>query len=207
MPVRLGHFYALVLLLTCLGINIAFFSEVREPFLGSDDPTASIKSALSELDINARIAEFYPPLQSKAEEVPHVPPPIATKQKPAHKESQKEPEPPASISDPEPVPNDPVIDPSLLPSPPPEEAPKTKPKPSAKEEKPKESEIPKPMAPDSVLKENLQTAASTHAPHSAAVQPIIADQFKPIMPELVKPSADTVWDTMNTALERPVRYD
>jgi len=65
---RLGQFYALVLLLACLVTNIAFFAEVREPFLGDDDPMASVKLALSELNIQARIAELSSKILSNAEE-------------------------------------------------------------------------------------------------------------------------------------------
>ena len=60
MPVRLGQFYAFVLLFGCLATNIAFFSEVREPFLGDSDHGVAINSALSELDIQDKIAAFYP---------------------------------------------------------------------------------------------------------------------------------------------------
>ena len=65
---RLSHFYALALLLACLVTNIAFFEKVREPFLGNEDPMASVKSAFSDLGIQKKIAEFYPKIQSKAKE-------------------------------------------------------------------------------------------------------------------------------------------
>jgi hypothetical protein len=58
----------------------------------------------------------------------------------------------------------------------------------------------------------LQTAATMPAPKPATAKPVIADQFKPITVspkpvEPIKPSANAVWDTIDTALERPIRYD
>lgn len=91
-------------------INIAFFSEVREPFLGDEDPTASVKLAFSELDIPAKITEIYP------------------------KTPSKEPSRPSSVS-------------SIVPE------------------------------------ENFQTAATVPDPRPAATQPVIAEKFKPIVPE------------------------
>ena len=74
MFVRLGQFYAFVLLLICLMVNIAVFPEVREPFLGNVDPTASVKSAFSELDIQERISEIYSSAQSNGDDIQSVVP-------------------------------------------------------------------------------------------------------------------------------------
>jgi hypothetical protein len=196
MPVRLGQFYALVLLLTCLGINIAFFSEVREPFLGSEDPLASVKSSLSELDIQGKIAAFYPKTSSKVDDV-QVPPPSAPPkaEPPVQKKQHQQPTPPPK-AEPE----------KSIPQPAPKEAP----------QKPAES------MPVVTPAENLQTSATVLVPQPAiaAVKPVVADQFKPVTPESkpnepkpkelvksVKLSSSPVWDTIDTVLERPIRYE
>ena len=182
MPVRLGQFYAFVLLLTCLATNIVFFSEVRESFLGDEDPTASVKLAFSELNIQAKIAEFYPKIQSKADEVQNVTLPVQKDQKPVTKEPKKLPELPPNV----PIQNmetaNPILDPFLLPSQPPTV------QVTPKEIPPKESEVPKPVDPVIVPKKaelNRQTAATMPIPKSAAsnIKPIIADQFKPVIIE------------------------
>jgi len=191
MPVRLGQFYASLLVLACLGINIAFFPEVREPFLGSDDPLASVKSALSELDIQSRIAEFYPQIQSKTEDSQETPTPPAPKKQ--EKPAGKILEPPAKIPAPEPTASSPILDISLL----------STPLPKAES---------KPVSSTSVSKENQQTAATMSVPKAAVAisQPVVADQFKPTTTSTkpsatVKPSATAIWDTVDTALERPIR--
>jgi len=203
MLIRLGRFYASLLVLICLGINIAFFPEVREPFLGSDDPLASVKSALSELDIQARIAEFYPQIQSKTEDIQDTPaPPTPKKQeKPAGTTSEL----PAKTSAPEPTTSDPLLDLSLWSVPSPKAESKST---------PKETEAPKPTPSVAVSKDNQQTAATMSAPKAAAavIMPVVADQFKPTTTapkptETAKPSANAVWDTIDTVLERPIRYD
>ena len=251
MPVRLGQFYALVLLLICLAINVAFFAEVREPFLGDDDPTASIKLALSDLDIRAKIAEFYPKIQSKADEtdvdetkteemtdevhVPDAPPPLPLpplpleEEKPVPRAPRQPPAPPANtlpapaISAPVVDPFPPIIQPPLAP-PPVVEVEKATPK----ESPPKEPEPPTASVPER-RGQNRQAAAVMPgpAPVAAVVQPVIAgqfnianqsniaDQFKPIIAESkpaspavpTKPSATPVWETVDTILERPIRYD
>jgi hypothetical protein len=53
-----------------LGVNISFFGDARKPFLGDEDPTASIKSAFSDWDITAAIANFYPKVQAQVGDVP-----------------------------------------------------------------------------------------------------------------------------------------
>ena len=174
MLVRLGHFYAFVLLLICLMIDIAFFSAVREPFLGAEDPTASIKSALSELDIPEKIAEFYPQTQSNADNVQVVTP-------------QKEPPRQSSVP---PLEAEPV-----------------------KKDVPKE--ISKSSTPTAAPMENRQTAATIPAAKPAVSLPVIAEQFKPIVPEQkpvaptkpVKPSSVPVWETIDSLLEQPIRHD
>ena len=249
MPVRLGQFYALVLLLLCLATNIAFFAEVREPFLGDDDPTASVKLAFSDLDIRAKIAEFYPKIQSpvdesevdatKADDVPVAdvtPPPPPAEEKTAPREPRQQPAPPASNPPPVPVIVAPIVDPfpPITPSPitqppitpPPFAQPPTTLPPVVESEKAVPEEIPpnETAFPAAVTPErrgqNRQTAAiiSGPAPVAAVVQPVIADQFKPITVEPkpvapvapagpVKPSATPVWETVDTILDRPIRYD
>ena len=221
MPVRLGQFYAFVLLLACLVINIAFFAEVREPFLGDEDPMASVKSAFSDLDIQAKLAEFYPPMQSKVNETkigeisdkPSLAPlereksipkaEISTPKEgnPILGEQRQQSVPPVNVP---PVVADPMIDPFL---------PLTQPSPAKTEQEiPKE---PAPAIPAVALERrepNRQTAAIIPAPVTAIAQPVIADQFKPIVIEPkpaapVKPLSTPVWETPDTVLDRPIRYD
>ena len=228
MSVHLGQFFAFVLLVVCLVINIAFFAEVREPFLGEEDPTASIKSVLSELDIPARIAEFYPKIQSKVDkagdETPPAPPQEATPVPKEEKSVSREPKrPPPVAADAPPVKPEaanPVVDPFRLPVPPlkaePEKVEKEVPKEQPKEVPSKTSESIAVMVPEQ-REPNLQTAAVMPVPKPAvaAVKPVVADQFKPIItapkpvaPVVpVKPSSSPVWDTLDTVLDRPIRYD
>jgi hypothetical protein len=190
MPVRLGQFYAFVLLLTCLAINIAFFSEVREPFLGDEDPLASVKSAFAELNIQANLADFYPKVQSKVDSLQDVTPPVT----PAPKKANPVPTEPESVV--------PIVDPFQFATPPP------------KVEHKIPTEEPAPPAPLIAPSENLQTAATMPVPQPAAAvaKPVIADQFKPMMTEpkpivpvnSVKPSSTPVWETIDTVLERPI---
>jgi len=213
MSVRLGQFYALMLLLACLVTNIAFFSEVREPFLGDEDPMPSVKSAFSELDIQAKIAGFYPKVQSEAEqpkvdEVPALPPPappeaekpIPRVEPPTPREPRRQPAPSANNPPAEPRVADPMVDPFLSPVSPPKEL--EEPKPAVSVVVPERNE------------RNLQTVAVMPAPTpvAAVMQPVIAEQFKPIIVEPkptapVKPSSTPVWDTIDTFLDRPIRYD
>ena len=207
MPVRLSQFYALVLLLTCLGINIVFFSEVREPFLGSEDPLISVTSSFSELDIMGKIAEWFPKKQSKVDDVQDLTPSAPPKEEsPAPKAQRRQSAPPPA--EPENVIS--RVNP-LLPSDPPPKAEPAKPVP--KEAPPESSR----SVPITAPAENLQTAATMPAPQpaAAAVKPVVANQFKPITPEPKpaasvkppKPSSTPIWDTIDTVLERPVRYD
>ena len=206
MPVRLGQFYALVLLLACLGINIVFFSEVRKPFFGNEDPLASVQSSLSELDIRGAIAEYYPKRQLQEDGV-QVPPPPPPKEEPSAPKAQRRSSAPLPKAEPENVIS--IGDP-LLPSDPP---PKAEPaKPAPKETPPEPVSVAPPA-------ENQQTAATMSAPNPAvaAVKPVVADQFKPLIPEPKsaapqsaasgKPSPSPVWDTIDTVLERPIWYD
>ena len=196
MFIRLGQFYAFLLLLICLSVNIAFFPEVREPFLGSDDPLESVKTALSKLEIVAKHTE-------DVQEAPA----------PAPKEQKKTPEVPADDPKPKPKESDPIPD-SLLPDPPQKDELKDKPKTVPDVEKPKEPEKPKPAAPVVAPMENQQIAAVMPMPKpaDAIIQPVVAEQFKPVIAspkpiEIAKPSTNAVWDTVDTALERPIRYD
>ena len=182
MFVRLGQFYAFVLLLICLMINVAFFPEVREPFLGDEDPMASVKSAFSELDIQERIDEFYPKMLSNADGVPAVVPPKEQRQQ-------------SSAS--------PVVDVNSVSAPPQ----KTEP---AKREIPKE--ISKSSPPIVVPAKNLQTAVAVPGPQPGIIQPATAEKFKPIVIERkpiasVKPSSVPVWETIDVFLEQPIRRD
>ena len=194
MPVRLGQFYALVLLLLCLAINVAFFSEVRENFLGDDDPLVSAHSAFSELDIAAKIAAFYPAIQSNVEDVldeaplePALPeePPVSKEESPAPKiespalwEQHWQ---PIELSEDVPlVPLEPAIEP--------------------KEESKDE---PKPVVPVDIPLELQQTTVLMPVPQpvAVAVQPLVADQFKPIVTELkplvpVRHSSAPTWGTI-----------
>ena len=224
MPVRLGQFYAFLLLLTCLSINIAFFPEVREPFLGDDDPVSSTKLALSESDFTARIAEFYPTIQARVQDLRSVLPlPGAQKQKEPEKTSEL----PTDIWEPDirvpwTVTDDPIVDSFFLPSQPPVEEPEV----ISEEEEP---EAPEPVfsvvAPETSGM-TQQTSAVVPVASPAVVRPVVADQFKPIIipVESVRPpageetkrasnasagksSSNVVWDTIDTVLERPIRYD
>ena len=166
---RLGQFYAFLLLLACLVVNIAFFAEVRELFLGDDDPLASIKSAFSELGIETKIADIFPMIQSQVDDVSESEPPAQKEGRSVSREPRQQ-----STS----IIAEPVADPfpSLVPAPP------------AKSEKdtPKKSEEPKPVAavPQEKSEQNRQIAI-TPAPVAVAatVQPVIANQFKPIIVE------------------------
>ena len=167
-----GQFYAFVLMVLCLTINVAFFPEVREPFLGDEDPTASVKSALNDWDIPAKLAEFYPKIQMKAADMqdevrnerplPELSKPELPKaEKPAPKEQRRQsPVLPAS-----PEASQEIVDPFLQPSASP----------------PKETGTPKPVDSPVVPVETLPTAATVLRSAPATVQPAFADQFKPIM--------------------------
>ena len=239
MLIRLGQFYALVLLLACLVTNIAFFAKVREPFLGNDDPTASVKTAFANLDFQGRIEKFYPQTQSKVDDTtvnttvdntpvdevsditsslppekgkpaPRAETPVPRIERAASSESHRQS--PLPVHDPpaESVFADPIIE-----SPSPfAQLPQTEPE---KTSPPKELEEPKPDVTVVVSERhepNQQTVAVMAAPASVAavVQPVIANQFKPIIVEPksvvpVKPSSAPVWDTVDTIRERPIRYD
>ena len=201
MPARLGQFYAFMLLLICLAVNITFFSEVRESFLGDADPLASVKSTISELDIKASIADFYPKVQSTVEDAQdHASSPAPpVENKAVFSDSNRQPlAPPAKPETPSAI-----VDPFSPAKPEPEKA--------------APQEEPKPPVAASVPAENHQAVASVPAPRPAAAvsRPVIADQFKPIMTEpkpaeplqATKPSSSPVWDTVDTILERPVRND
>ena len=171
MSVRLGQFYAFVLLLICLTTNVVFFSDVRESFLGDDDPLASTKAAFSDLNLAARIAEFYPAILSNAntdpanadgadvdkvdtavDDVPDITPPA----------------PHVPI-----VPIVPIIEqPAKLPA-----LPEAWGEP-VKEEPP--AEVISPEKP-------VEIVVSIPAPVVVAAKPAIADQFKPIMAEPMIP--------------------
>ena len=214
MFIRLGQFYAFLLLLFCLSFNIVFFPEVRAPLLGSDDPLKpyeqAVKSALFEWNITEKISNIYPPIQSNAENIQKVPPPAPIEQKNTPAAS-------ANVPKEEPKESKPIPD-SLLPTPPQKDELKSKPKTVPDIEKPKEPEKPKPAVPVATPTENQQTAVVMPVPKPAAaiILPVVADQFKPLITapkqafkptESIKPSASAVWDTVDTALERPIRYD
>ena len=227
MPVRLGQFYAFVLLLVCLVTNIAFFAEVREPFLGDEDPLASVKSAFADLDVPAKIAGFYPKTQSKidgtnidgakADEVldivsaPLAPPLEIEKSAPrepipAPRTERPTPQEPPSAS---PVIADPMVDPFL---------PFTQ-QPSAvhSEEvlEPAHSTVSgNSTVSGSVPERQTQDLKDFLAPTSsvAGILPVVAEQFRPIIVEPkpvapVKPSSAPVWDTADTIWDRPIWYD
>jgi len=200
MLVRFGHFYAFVLLLACLAINIAFFDKVREPFLGDVDPTASVKSAFSDLDIQAKIAEFYPQTQSNADE-------SAIKEA-AEEASPPEAEKPVRIEElpvPPPAPAPPANDPPLVP---------VIAEPVIESLLPSEPEEPTPTvsAVPEIRESPRQMVAAVPTPTPATLQPVVAAQFKPIVTEKkssmpVKPSSSPVWDTGDSGRARPIRYD
>jgi hypothetical protein len=194
MPVRLGQFYAFVLLLACLVTNVAFFSEVREPFLGDVDPLASVKSAFSELSIKESIADLYTQVQPNVDGVaPSVPPKDDV---PVPKERYRQPDSP------------PVKPESVVPAKDSVPPPAPEPKHTVRKEEPRHSpSVPTPA-------ETLQTAAAMPASQPSAAKPVVADQFKPIVaepktkePAKTQPSSSPVWDTVDTVLERPIRYD
>ena len=237
MPVRLGQFYALVLLLACLATNIAFFAEVREPFLGDEDPTASVKSAFFDLDIQAKIAEFYPKTLFKIDEpvidevsestpslspeeekpVPKVESPAPQTERPASREPRRQQAPPndlqaeSAISKPaveSPTPPEPAMK---------QEEPETVPKEVPPEAPSREPRVPKSVTSAVATKQHeppLQTVAAIPAPVpvTAPVQSAIAEQFMPIIVEPkpltpVRPSSSPVWDTTDAIRDRPIRYD
>lgn len=211
MPIRLGHFYASLLLLICLGINIAFFSEVREPFLGDEDPLASVKAALSDLNIKAKFAEIYPKIASETDgestDTTSLEPstktvkPVETPKQPVGMPKKTEPD-KSLIFQPSPTKTDPVVDPFLLSTPPPKAS---TPVAAPKDYERKQIEKTKPTEPKKESGVNRQTAAVMPMPQPATTRPIVADHFKPI--ESAKPSTEAVWDTIDTVLERPLRYD
>ena len=204
MPVRLSQFYALVLLLTCLGVNIAFFSEVREPFLGSEDPLASVKSSFSELDIRGKIAGFYGTKPENVDDIQDLAPSEPPKEEPRTPKEQRRKTAPQPAEPKNVVAR---VDPFLLSEPLPKAEPE---KPAPREAPPEPSEPVPVVAPAG----NLQTAATIPAPLPAvaAVKSAVAEQFKPIVTEpksalSVKPSSQPVWETIDTVLERPVWYE
>lgn len=178
MPVRIGYFYAFLLMLLCVVVNIAFFAEVREPFLGDEDPTASIKSVFADWDIEATLAEYFPKVQSKVpspvEEIP----------------DELQPEPPKEEKR---VPKEPSRKEPLQQEPVPKEEPPT----------PKVA----PEALPASLEGAVQTAAALPVPQSAAIKPAVAEQFKPIIAPPSMPASSPVWMTVDTVLERPIKYD
>ena len=259
-----SQFYAFVLLFVCLVTNIVFFAEVRKPFFGDDDPMAPVQLAFSDLDIPAKIAEFYPKTQSKGDEwdeamidetqdaVPPTPPvekePAPRRQAPPAEPSQMVPSwtapsrtAPSRMKSPqaEPVVSDPIVDPIVDPFTPFSQPPIVTPGKAFEEPKPAVSVV----APDIAVqdfvvqdvvvqkreKPTMQTVAVTPfpAPIAAVVQPVVAEQFKPIIDEQkpvsqksvsqksttpvpvtpFKPSSVPVWDTTDSILARPIRYD
>jgi hypothetical protein len=168
-----------VLLLTCLGVNIVFFSEVRESFLGGEDPLASVASSFSELDIRGKIAGFYEKKPAKVDDVQASPTPEPPKEEPrAPKEQRRK---PAPLESTEPVP---VVAPegnlqtvAKMPVP----------QPTVAAVKPAVAEQFKPIA------HEHKSAASVSAASVSATS--------------VKPSSHPVWETIDTVLERPVWYE
>lgn len=203
MLVRLGQFYAFMLLLICLGTNIVLFDTVREHFLGDGDPVPSAKIAFSELDLQAKIAEFYPKMQPHMDDVENTTHPPLETEKSAPKEQRQQ----ISTSLAKSVETSPVVDPVPVPDPSPEVKP-------MKEEVPK-NETSKSSAPVATSVETLQTAATIPTPKQAVAQSIIADQFRPIVSQQkpvvsiksIKPSSTPIWETIDTVLEQPIRYD
>ena len=206
MPTRLGQFYAFVLLLACLATNVAFFAEVREPFFGDEDPLASVKSSFSELNIKKSITDFCAQVQSNVDGV--TPSVLPKEEKPDPNEqylkpvSSAKPERVTPTADSSPPSAPPSVSP---PAPPPEPEP-------AKTARKEESKHTPSVAPPA---ETLQTAAAMPAPQPGTAKPVIADRFKPITAESkqmepaksAKPSPTPVWETVDTVLERPLRYD
>ena len=245
MPVRLAQFYAFVLLLICLATNVAFFSDVREFFLGDEDPLASAQSAFVELDIAAKIAAFYPGIPSKIDDIAdeHSPEPALLKPEPVsldlfgnpqnrHSGANRNPdERPVSLDSglhrndsfqtgqlesllPEPPSPKPTMPEPVLSEPMPPEPPPVPQKPEAEPTRGESKEEPQSADPFAAPAESPQEAAFDPFPQPAvaAVRPVIADQFKPIVtapkpPVPVRPSSAPVWGTIETVLERPIRYD
>ena len=185
--------YACVLLLACLVFNIAYFNNVRESFLGEEDPTASIKSVFSKSGIPAKVAKFNSKPLTEEDEKQNVTPPTPPKEEKTAPREQRRQTPQAK----------PEETATITVSEPPSKAE------PEKKEKPKEE--PKPAVPA----ETLQTSVAMPAPQPAVVQSVIADQFKPIIPEQkpatpikqVKLSSAPVWETADTILAQPIRYD
>jgi hypothetical protein len=183
MPIRLGTFCVFLLMLVSLGVNMAFFSEVRESFLGKGKSALSSQPVTSEPDI----AEFYP----------QTPPQNAEKNPLPKREVSVEP--PVKVPAPIPLSADSGNAPFLLPSVPP----------------PAPAETSQPVtAPKENNTDKQTTALLPPAPKSAAVKPIVADQFKPVMTKpkqpnkpSQKPSSNIVWGTAESVAEQPVRYD
>jgi hypothetical protein len=163
--------------------NIAIFSEVREPFLGDVDPLASVKTAFSELNIKERIAYFY--TQTPSQENDANSSVILKEEKTDSKEQRR----------------------------PAKSVPNIKPEKAEQEDESYFSTSVDPPI-NTVL-----TAAATPSPQLATPKPVVADQFQPIIVETkskesvqsakpsVKPSSAPVWETADTVLERPIRYD
>ena len=198
--------YACVLLIACLVFNIAYFNNVRESFLGEEDPTASIKSAIFQSGIPAKVAKLYSTTQTEEDENQNVTPHTPSKgektspkaEQPTSREQRRQ------TSTPPTKPEEVVAIPISDPQPKIEQEPKEE---SKKESNPSASAV--------VPVETLQTAALVPVPSPAVAQSVIADQFKPIVPEQkpavpikpVKLSSAPVWETADTILAQPIRYD
>jgi len=191
MPARLGQFYAFVLLLICLAVNITFFSDVRKSYFGDADPLASAQSTLADWDIRAKISDLYQIMQSKVDDAQNVTPiALSTEEKSGQQERRRLAEPPVGAW----APGMGTIGT----------------KPTAPSTVPEKSELPTQTT-------TTPTAETLPAPQPAAAKSPVANQFKPITvtpntgspksTEPVKPSAQVVWNTTDTALERPIRYD
>ena len=206
-----------MLLITCLVINIAFFSEVREPFLGKDDPLASVKSAFAELDIQSKFAEFYPKVQSKVDNVSIVTPPEEPEERtPVQKKDESAPqaENPPSRKQRQPLPPKQPEE-SVEPQ---KDVPKVEPKEAATKEPVGRESVSPVLTVTPVRGEvNLQTAATIPIPKAApsVANPVVANQCTPILTEPrptepvkpIKPSSNPVWETVDSVLNRPIRYD
>jgi len=191
-----------------LGVNILFFSEVREPFLGSEDPLASVTSSFSELDIRGKIAGFYGDKAEKVDDTQDIAPPEPPKEEPRLPKEQRR--------KPEPTPEEPKnvvanVEPFFRSDPPPKAEPiKPAPMGAPMETPPEPFELVSVVAPSG----NLQTAATMPAPLPtiASVKPAVAEQFKPVVSESKssasgKPSSAPVWETIDTVLERPMWHE
>ena len=180
-----------------------FFSEVREPFLGSDDPLTSLSSSLSELDIRGKIAGFYEKKPEKVDDENLTPPEPPKEESRAPKEQRRKPSP--SPEEPKKV----AV--NVDPFPMSDSLPKAEPeKPAPMEVLPESSESVSVVVPAG----HIQTVTTMPAPQPAiaAVKPAVAEQFKPIIAEPKpvasgKPSSQPVWETIDTVLERPVWYE